>query len=516
MAKSTKTIKCNIKYCAIVQADNEPKIRCKSHCKGEFHGSCLGLHRHWSATTTSTTKFFIEHFICDDCIKLPDILLKVDDLWSKKFEKLSGNINQNIDRTVKTIANNDLALEEISDQLHNLSKSILEIEERSPMSSLGDVSLFNELSATLKKQNVADAISTNTTGTQTDTLTETQTDTNIQNKLQKKGEMICYQKTATQTDPEIPKKGEWRVFDGKSVWRDDWTTHDDNVKKKQQKISPSTTKRMITTSKKIKAYIPNGQQNRIPHNFYDFLTNFDHIEPPMLQNSQHRHQHRSRKSRKVTRRDKAPRPRKQHVESQEPRRQIQQQVPVQAPLYPNFQRGPIINQASPQPQRQVHQLVPVEVHRSPSPPAPPLPVNLPVHYQSQQQQPRFMDPLVPAVVQNTQISVSQEGRYALSRLRDVQLLKTVRFYLAYLHDKPSVCIDGLTGHHCKLLIGINGLPTDVEELKKIYVDFHCTFNMNFSPIEIENELKSFGSHLASTRINFLQNTNQNFKKFYNF
>jgi hypothetical protein len=98
--------------------------------------------------------------------------------------------------------------------------------------------------------------------------------------------------------------------------------------------------------------------------------------------------------------------------------------------------------------------------------------------QSKNQPPiSFMDPLIPAVVKNTMMSAQQNGRYVLARLRDKQLLKTVRLYLSYFHDNPNACYDGLTGPHCKILIGTSGLPIEFASLKAIYTEFNTTFGL---------------------------------------
>lgn len=512
-----KTIKCDFKLCSVVLGDIEPKITCKSHCKGAYHGSCIGIPRLWSsAPQTSTTKFLLNHFICDDCIKLPDIICKFDDIWSKKFNNLDSKITDNIDLTIKKIADSDLIFDEVSGQLQNLSKSIMDIEERSPFGSPSEVSsLFHELSSAQNSQRIVTTkatVHTLTVATQTDTAA---TDT-----------------ASVQASKVIKNKGEWRIFTGKSVWREDWSTHDQNVAKKLQKQEPVAT----ASNKKIapnKNRKKNIKQQHQPHdNFYDFLTNFDHFEPPRQEYVQHRHQHRHKQPKQMTRRDKAPRQKRPRLETHQQAQPVQPSflnfVPQHQQAQPVQPQTPQLFQLPQQPAVESHQNFPStswasvaaqpSVNISPSEQLQQLPQTVSPQPMTTQppRQTSFMDPLVPAVVRNTQMSVSQEGRYALSRLRDVQLLKTVRLYLAYLHDKPTTCIEGMTGHHCKLLIGINGLPTDVKSLRKIYKEFHGSFNFNFSPSEIDNDLKTLRSHLSSNRINFLNRTNDNFKQFYNF
>jgi hypothetical protein len=126
-----------------------------------------------------------------------------------------------------------------------------------------------------------------------------------------------------------------------------------------------------------------------------------------------------------------------------------------------------------------------------------------------QQQPRtasFMDPLLPAVVKNTVMSVNENARKMLAQLRDVQLLKTVRAYLSYLHDHPTGCYEGLTAQHCRIIIEINSLPTDFPQLRSICETFH-TSSYGFNIKDVNNDLKTLRSHISSNRINYLTRTN---------
>lgn len=129
--------------------------------------------------------------------------------------------------------------------------------------------------------------------------------------------------------------------------------------------------------------------------------------------------------------------------------------------------------------------------------------------------PSFLDPLLPPTVKLTkQFSDSgDDGRYVLSRLRDRRIYENVRLYLAYLHDKPdSICIDGITKTNVMVSIQQEGLPTDPDELKDIFVRFHDSFNI--SPINVANDLSSFASHVSSKRLSHLQRTRTNFKNYF--
>jgi hypothetical protein len=126
----------------------------------------------------------------------------------------------------------------------------------------------------------------------------------------------------------------------------------------------------------------------------------------------------------------------------------------------------------------------------------------------------FMDPLIPAVVKTTQMSAAENGRYALARLHDAQLLKTIRLYIAYLHENPHACYEGLTASHCKTIIGSKGLPTDVSSLKHLYIQFNIQFG-NSSESEITAELATFKNYITSNRIQYMQRTREVTSRFYN-
>jgi hypothetical protein len=254
-----KKIKCDFKNCASVLTDNEPRIKCNSHCKGEFHGCCLGLNRHWSSTSTSsTTKFLLAHFICDDCIKLPDIICKFNSLWSNKFDNLNNKISDNIDMTVRKIANSDNIFEEVSGQLSSLSKSIMDLEDRSPFGS-PERSLFMEI-ASAQASNIT-KIATQTAATQTDS---------------------DLGKTVFTSTDDHAVVGEWRVFNGKTIWRNDWSSHDANVAKNLHMKKPAAASNSAAkTKKKSKAKKKSNAKNRQQQgNIYDFLSNYDHFEQP--------------------------------------------------------------------------------------------------------------------------------------------------------------------------------------------------------------------------------------------
>lgn len=127
---------------------------------------------------------------------------------------------------------------------------------------------------------------------------------------------------------------------------------------------------------------------------------------------------------------------------------------------------------------------------------------------------QFLDPLLPPNVKLTmQSAESIDGRYILSRLRDHRIYENVRMYLAYLHDKPdSVCIDGKTRTNIMILIQQEGFPTDPIALRQILDRFHE--NYHISSVQTTNDLSSYGSHLNSKRISYLQRSRNDHKNFF--
>lgn len=127
----------------------------------------------------------------------------------------------------------------------------------------------------------------------------------------------------------------------------------------------------------------------------------------------------------------------------------------------------------------------------------------------------FLDPLLPPTVKLTKqfADSGNDGRYVLSRLRDRRIYDNVRLYLAYLHDKAdSICIDGKTNTNIKVLISQEGLPTDEHDLMQIFVQFHESFNI--PPLQVANDLSSYGSYMSSKRRSHLQRTRADFNNYF--
>jgi hypothetical protein len=442
----------------------------------------------------------LQHFICQQCKDLPSIISKFDELWTRKFDYLYHKVEEMNHLSTKKILQNDEAFTDISGQLHSFSKSLIEIEKLQKNTSKINLekSIFNELSSSNSKS----------IGSQTDPPKTTST-------------LSTTQSASSSTSGSNSNKAEWRVIGEKKIWKADWNFYDNHMDKKN-KVKPTKT----AISNKLKKKNPNlkNVENRQNYNsfdnFYQILEQFDHTEPPV-------HQLNTRKNTK-------PPQLNQKFRKQSP---LPQSNPAPVPAYSNFIRGPIINQYPQQPLQQPHCFSPPSSTSSTiiysQPPTTansgfyttnaatysistdPVTTQAPTSTIPNNQSPiSFMDPLIPAVVKNTMMSAQQNGRYVLARLRDKQLLKTVRLYLSYFHENPNACYDGLTGPHCKILIGTSGLPTDFAALKSIYTQFHTTFGLTEK--QINADLKTLRNHISSNRINHIQRSKENFNKFNNF
>lgn len=124
-----------------------------------------------------------------------------------------------------------------------------------------------------------------------------------------------------------------------------------------------------------------------------------------------------------------------------------------------------------------------------------------------------LDPLKPPIVQLTERSNREGGRYTLSRLRDDKILSAIRLYLSYLYDKkPDVCINGNTCTSIKVFLASEGLPTELNSLQKLYHDFHRELGLSVS--EVNKDLTAYGSEIKWNRIHLMEQRNGQHKKHY--
>ena len=100
--------------------------------------------------------------------------------------------------------------------------------------------------------------------------------------------------------------------------------------------------------------------------------------------------------------------------------------------------------------------------------------------------------MTPPIVRLSRDSDAANGRYVLARLRDPSILKALRLFLAYLHDQPSsVCFEGHTNTSIKLTLASEGLPSDLDSLRKLYYRFHNAYGIGSD--EVEADLSAFRS-----------------------
>jgi hypothetical protein len=552
-------MKCSANNCSVFNnTADEVTISCNGYCKGVFHGCCVGLPRHCASSVSSTTKFIHQHFICEQCMAVPSIIVNFDEIWSSKFKELSNLVSELQNKSMTNIMKNEQAFKELSDHVDAFSNQLIALEQQliisKPRPSF-ETSLLQEL----------------TTDEPTTTVA-VQTDRSVVPESKNDG----------------GSGGEWRMMNlnSKKIWKNDWTHFDKNL------ISNKSTK--SKSHRKSKKQQPKYNSDQFD-NYYGILNNFeeprvelitDHSRDPNFlltnlkprkNNAKYRQlQHKNAENfdeilnnynlqffepnrpptfhSPILQPQSQPAPsnlqKKSKYRQQREKIQKQQNLPSKN-VTASRQTQPPSSQQPPQPkmcQRPTFS-VPIEVHQPPvsphlypqpqyqPPPAPFVPAQQYTKYpnfvsrgtlyeqqkqrQEQQRQQQhlphtssFIDPLMPPVVKNTLISAQENGRYALSRLHDSHLLKTVRYFLAYLHDNPDVCHEGFTSAHCKTLIGSKGLPTDIAALKSMYIRYNIMFG-NSNEIEVNNELITLRRYLTSSRINHLQRNRENNNKFYN-
>jgi hypothetical protein len=96
--------KCNAAMCSVLLiSDDEAKIKCGRYCNGEFHGCCVGFPRKWNITLTTLTRFVSNHFICPACKTLPDVVIKIDEIWTTKFNELTEKLTELNNSTMKRL-----------------------------------------------------------------------------------------------------------------------------------------------------------------------------------------------------------------------------------------------------------------------------------------------------------------------------------------------------------------------------------------------------------------------------
>lgn len=124
-----------------------------------------------------------------------------------------------------------------------------------------------------------------------------------------------------------------------------------------------------------------------------------------------------------------------------------------------------------------------------------------------------LDPMTPPIVRLSRESDTANGRYLLARLRDPSILKAVRLFLAYLHDQPpSACFEGHTNTSIKLALASEGLPCDMDSLRKLFYRFHDAYGIGVA--EVEADLSAFRTFFSSEKLFHLQKSRESHSKYF--
>lgn len=125
----------------------------------------------------------------------------------------------------------------------------------------------------------------------------------------------------------------------------------------------------------------------------------------------------------------------------------------------------------------------------------------------------LLDPMRPPIVRLTEQSAAGDKRYLKARLRDHKIMDTVRTFLAFLHDQPiTVCIRGITKISASVMLAAEGLPTDLNLLREIFLDVHE--ELGISRDDALADLQSHRTSLSSERTHRLQQLRESTDKFY--
>ena len=114
-----------------------------------------------------------------------------------------------------------------------------------------------------------------------------------------------------------------------------------------------------------------------------------------------------------------------------------------------------------------------------------------------------LDPMRPPIVRLTQQSTNGDGRFLKARLRDPNIMKIVRLYLAFMNDQqPTVCVDGYTSTSIRMLLASEGLPVRTEHLLRIFQEVYQEYGLSSS--EAKADLQTYRTFLLSERTHRLQ------------
>jgi len=196
---------CHSPLCCIKDSKS-PKVVCKGFCKNVFHGICSGLPRLWFQS--SLAKYVSSHFVCSNCIKIPDILNLFDNLWAEKFKCLENEISNTNGQIMTVLKNNNAFFEDVSGNL---------LEVTSVKDKLIDMD--KNIQSMKKELNILLSSIDN------DDLKQSSSKTSDKQEAKK-------QHKEDNDEPE--HYSGWRNFGHKSVWKKDWRQYDEKVNRKKE------------------------------------------------------------------------------------------------------------------------------------------------------------------------------------------------------------------------------------------------------------------------------------------
>lgn len=119
----------------------------------------------------------------------------------------------------------------------------------------------------------------------------------------------------------------------------------------------------------------------------------------------------------------------------------------------------------------------------------------------------------PLATDSPHSTVDDKLAYLKTRLKDPKIMNLVRVYIAFLHNQPSaVCFDGMTSVSAKMMLGLDGFPVEVNDLKDLYIKLHE--ESGISKESVLADLETYRSYVATERIQRLQRARESTDKFY--
>jgi hypothetical protein len=92
-----------------------------------------------------------QHFICEQCMAVPSLIVNFDEIWSSKFKELSNLVSELQNKSITNIMKSEEAFKELSDHVDaSFSNQLIALEQKfvisSPRPSF-ETNRFHELNA---------------------------------------------------------------------------------------------------------------------------------------------------------------------------------------------------------------------------------------------------------------------------------------------------------------------------------------------------------------------------------